>query len=129
MITQKMIVALMIICLAVIVASILKFAEKKQIHVSTVTASLFMPILLPMFMIDFFTYVYKKDFFSLAFPKKIIRAFRLMLLEIQIAPLIHTTLIEMICCSQKESTSKFVFPIKETVEDLHVRISFANKIA
>ena len=55
--TQNLIIALMIICLAVIVSSILKFAEKNQLHISTVIASLRMPILLPIFMVSFF-YVY-----------------------------------------------------------------------
>ena len=101
MTTQNLTVALMIICLAAIVASILKFAEKNQLRIFTVIASLLMPILLPTFMVSFFIYVYKKDFSSLVFPKKIIKMFRFMLLEIQVTPLIHTTLVNIICETQE----------------------------
>ena len=124
--TQNLTVALMIICLAVIFASILKFAEKNQLRISIVIASLLMPILLPTFMVSFFIYVYKKDFSSLAFPQKIIRMFRFMLLEIQIIPLIHTTLINMICETQEEPKFKLFFPLikknifnRMAVESLH----------
>ena len=136
MMTQKVIITLMIIFLAVIVASILKFAEKNQVHTSTIAASFFMPILLPMFMIYFFMYVYKKDFLAFAFTRKIIQIFRFIFLEIQITPLIHTTLIDIICCLQKEPDSKFVIfqfkrssPAKVAVENLHGRVSFASKLA
>ena len=124
--TQNFTIALMIICLAVIVASILKFAEKNQLHISTVIASLLMPILLPMFIVSFFIYVYKKDFSSLTFSKKNIKMFRFMLLEIQIIPFIHTTLVNIICEAQEEPKFKPVFPLiknnifnRMTVESLH----------
>ena len=117
------------------VTGILKLAEKKSVRLSTVTASLLMPILLPVFMVDFFAYVCKKDFSSLTFQKNFLRAVKFMLIEIQLAPLIHTTLIEMFSCTQKESGLKIVFPIfqkntfvRSAVEDLRLRVSYANKI-
>lgn len=84
MTTQNLTVALMIICLAVIVASILKFAEKNQPRISTVIASLLMPILLPTFMVSFFIYVYKKDFSSLVFQKKLLRCLGLCSLKFKL---------------------------------------------
>ena len=126
MTTQNLTVALMIICLAAIVASILKFAEKNQLRIFTVIASLLMPILLSTFMVSFFIYVYKKDFSSLAFPKKIIKMFSFMLLEIQVTPLIHTTLVNTICETQEEPKFKLIFPLikknifnRMAVESLH----------
>ena len=71
-------------------------------------------------------YIYKNDFSSLAFPPKFIKMFRFMLLEIQIIPLIHTTLVNIICETQEEPKFKLVFPLikknifnRMAVESLH----------
>lgn len=131
---QKMIIALMIVCLALCIASIIKFVERKQLTVFSLAFSMFMPIFCLMFMVYFFVYVYQKDFRLIAFPNRFFCSVKFIFTEIQIIPLIHTTVIDIFCCSQKENCAEvFSFrlkkstPAKVAVEDLHGRIvsSFA----
>ncbi len=134
MMTQKVIIVLMIICLAFSVASIIKFAEKKQLTGFSLAVSMFMPILHLIFMMHFFVYVYRRDLQLIVFPDRFFCAVKFVFIELQITPLIHTTIINMFCCLQKDESTKVSFfnfkrstPAKMAVEDLHGRIvsSFA----
>lgn len=134
MMTQKLIIVLMIICLAFSVASIIKFAERKQLTGFSLMVSMFMPILHLIFMTYFFIYVYRRDLQLIVFPDRFFYAVKFVFIELQITPLIHTTIINMFCCLQKEESAKVIFfnfkkstPAKVVVEDLHGRIvsSFA----
>ena len=134
MMTQKVIIVLMIICLAFPVASIIKFAERKQLTGFSLVVSMFMPILYLIFMMHFFVYVYRRDLQLMVFPDRFFCAVKFDFIELQITPLIHTTIINMFCCLQKEERAKVIFfnfkkcaPAKVAVENLHGRIvsSFA----
>lgn len=134
MMTQKVIIVLMIICLAFSLASIIKFAERKQLTGFSLMVSMFMPILYLIFMMHFFVYVYRRDLQLIIFPDRFFCTVKFVFIELQITPLIHTTIINMFCCLQKEERAKVIFfdfkksaPAKVAVEDLHGRIvsSFA----
>ena len=92
-------------------------------------------IFLAIFMIHFCRYVYRKDFITLGISRRIFSVFKFMVFEIQILPLLHTTLIKVICtCMDSETTSKVIFfqfpkavPVKSAVEELHGRIFLRNK--
>ena len=135
MMTQKVVIVLMIICLAFSVASIIKFAERKQLTSFSLLTSMFMPIFHLIFMVYFFLYVYRRDFRLITFPDRFFCAIKFVFIELQIIPLIHTTVIDMFCCLQKEERAKVIFfnfkkstvPARLAIENLHGRIvnSFA----
>lgn len=134
MVAQKVIIVLMIICLAFSVASIIKFSERRQLTGFSLIVSMFMPIFYLIFMMHFFVYVYRRDLQLIVFPDRFFCAVKFVLIELQITPLIHTTIINMFCCLQKEESAKVIFfnfkksaSAKVAVEDLHGRIvsSFA----
>lgn len=133
MMTQKIVIALLIVCLAASIASVLKFAERNQFRSSTFVISLLMPFFLVFFMFDFGLYVYKKDLRCVKFPEKINSVFRFILLEIQIVPLIHTKLVEMFCDILKDKKVT-IFQVKKNIlvraaaEDLRGKV-FSIKFA
>ena len=100
--TQKILVVSLVIYLACSIASILKFMERKQLTIVNVLNSLIIPIFLAVFMVDLFGHVYQTDFRSLPLPRKILRSFKFLLIEIQIVPLMHTMLIESFCSIKEE---------------------------
>lgn len=106
--TQKVLIGALIIYLACSVASILKFMERKQLTIANVLTSLIIPIFLAVFMVDLFGYVYQTDFRSLPLPRKILRSFKFMFIEIQIVPLMHTMLIKSFCSMQAESKPQII---------------------
>ena len=127
--TQKILVASLVIWLACSIASILKFMERKQLTIANVLTSLIIPIFLAVFMVDIFGHVYQTDFRSLPLPRKILRSFKFMFIEIQIVPLMHTMLIESFCSMQTESEPQIIFfdfrkseSGKRALKDLRERI-------
>lgn len=59
-------------------------------------------------MVDLFGHVYQTDFRSLPLPRKILRLFKFMFIELQIVPLMHTMLIESFCSMQAESKPQII---------------------
>ena len=128
--TQKILVASLTIWLACSVASMLKFMERKQLTIANVLTSLFIPVILVMFMVDLFGHVYQTDFRSLTFSRKIVRSVNFLFIEMQIVPLMHTMLIEAFCSMQAESTEPKIISFdfrksesgKRALEDLRERV-------
>lgn len=106
--TQKILVASLVIWLACSIASILKFMERKQLTIANVLTSLIIPIFLVVFMVDLFEHVYQTDFRLLPLPRKIVRSFKFLLIEIQIVPLMHTMLIKAFCSMQVKSKPQII---------------------
>ena len=130
MMLQKVIILLVIVFLAVVTASILKFAMKKQLNLSNVIFSLLSPFFLVRLMINFFIYSCRKDMPHVSFLKKILLALRLLLAIIQSTPLIHTLLINQVFVKDSTTTLfelKQNVPTKTVAEDLHGIIFSANK--
>lgn len=136
-ITQKMVITLMIICLAICIASIVKFVERERFTRFTMILSIFMPFLLLIIMADFFVHIYVKNFHILTLSKKILGIPRFVFHAIQLTPLIHTALIDALCyCFQKELNTKgliFKFklsiPARVATENLRERIFLTGKFA
>lgn len=135
MMIQKIVIALIIVFLAILTASILKFAEKKQLDVSSVIYSFFSPFFLVILMIRFFVYVYDNDLRPLPISKRFLCAFKFMVIEIQFIPIMHTTLINTICSVKEETNSKIEItqlgrsaPTQTVIKGLHGIIFATSKM-
>ena len=132
---QKVVIALMIVFLAILTASILKFAEKKQLDVSTVIYSFFSPFFLAILMISFFVYVYAHDLRPIPIAKRFFCVFKFIVIEIQFVPVMHTALINTICSAKKEANAKIEItqlrrsaPTQTMIKGLHGMIFSANQM-
>ena len=135
MVTQKAMIAVMIVWLASSIASLLKFAERKQLNGFAVIVSLLTPLFLLVFMAQFSLYAYREKFTSFALPKKIFAVISFAIQEIQIVPLMHTTVINWACSAIEARKSKSTnhpmkgVPVRVAIENLHWRIFSSSPIA
>lgn len=90
---EKILLLLAMIYIALLIASMLKF---EQISVKNLFFSIFMPIMMIIFCVDFIRYILNTDFKNFSVKEKIPRILKLVIFEIQCFPIIHTKVVSLI---------------------------------
>lgn len=90
---QKLVIAALIVYFAVFIASIIKFSAKKQLSVFSVILSVFMPVFLIWFLVNFNIYVWKQDVKKLPVLKVFLITFWILITEISMIPAMHTVVV------------------------------------
>ena len=102
MIEQKIIIAAGMIYFAFFVASILKFSERGFLNKRTALISIFMPVVLVVFVTGFNVYIWKKDLRQLSILSQIWYLISFILTEFTMIPMIHTLIVAIFCYRDDE---------------------------
>lgn len=102
MIEQKIIVAVGMIYIAFIVASVLKFSASGFLNKRTALVSIFMPFVLVVFVTRFNVYIWKKDLRQLSMLSQIWYLIIFIMTEFTMIPMIHTMIVAVFCYRDDE---------------------------
>ena len=110
MLEEKIVLVVVMICVALFIASLIKF---ERLNFKKLIFSIFMPIFLLFFLIHFSRFIWKNDFEKFSAKEKFPRILKLIALEIQWLPTIHTALIFII-----------EYMIKEKADSQLIKLNF-----
>ena len=112
MLEQKLIILAVVIYLALVTSSVLKFWFKGSLTNFRFAFSFLMPIFILTLLISFNLHILKSDFKKISIFKKCFYIIELALVEVKAFPLLHTEVIDILCRhnqKQTEDNPKVIF--------------------